>query len=93
MRSFARCGPRPGPARGSLLRRRFSIEAAEAYDNKAKWRMAKFAAVGIPTFITFGLGSLIVHSPDNRARLEPFLPEFGESSNYCINAGEKCYSN
>lgn len=48
-------------------------------DSATKWRMAKFAAVGVPMLITGGLASLSVHSPDNRARIEPYMPGFGTS--------------
>lgn len=65
--------------RGSIGRpRRLSTATtSDSFDSAAKWRMAKFAVVGVPACIIGSLASLAVHSPDNRARIEPLFPEFG----------------
>ena len=62
--------------KGKFILRKLSSESG-GYDRAARIRIAKFAAIGGPSFILFGVSSLIVHSPDNRARIEPYAPKFG----------------
>ena len=57
--------------------RRLTTTASDEWDPKAKRRMIKFALIAGPLTILGGLSSLIVHSPDNRHRIEPYLPGFG----------------
>ena len=81
-----------GVRRGRLLagRRKLNTEAETPLDSAAKWRLAKMAIVGVPSFITAGLASLAVHSPDNRARIEPILPQFGMLPSCLLVGYYKC---